>query len=211
MRPTRALFIAMLFCSTASAIELSLVGNGEDADLTIGLSETGTISIRMALGADDGDVASAQMYFDQFGVDSFDVVNAIVGAPWRANREGMEFPLESLEDFIGSYGVVGLQGPWEGDIDLIILHGTAVGETDVYFEGPDTGGQRPPAVFDTQNRIKPYSGNRDMPGFIHFRNGWRDEGMGFDRPFPVMVVPEPSTVGMLLIGGAVLLVRRRRS
>ncbi len=210
MRPIQVLIIAVLFCSTASAIELSLVGNGEDSNLTIGLSETGTISIHMDLGADDGDVASAQMYFDQFGVDSFDVMNAIVQAPWRANRDGMEFPLESLEDFIGSYGVDGLDGPWRGDIDVIILHGTAVGETDVYFEGPDTGGNRPPAVFDSNNVQKPYSGNLDLPGFVHFRNGWRDEGMGFDRPFPVTVTPEPATLGMFLIGGAALLARRRR-
>jgi hypothetical protein len=121
----------------------------------------------------------------------------------------MDFPLKSLEEFIGSYSVDDLGGPWVGDIDVIILHGTAIGETDVYFEGPDTGGQRPPLVLDAQNNVFLYSGNRDLPGFLHFGNGWRDESVGFDRPFPVMVVPEPATAGTLLIGAAGLLLRRR--
>ena len=123
MRPIPVLIVAVLFCSTASAIELSLVGNGEDRSLTIGLSETGTISIRVSLFADDGNVSSAQLYFDQFGVDSFDVEDAIVGEPWPANREGMDFPLESLEDFIGPYGG-NLHGPFESNSDTILVDGT---------------------------------------------------------------------------------------
>lgn len=209
MRLVSALIIAVLFCSTASAIELSLVGNNEDPGLTIGLSETGTISIRMVLFEGDGDVASAQFWFDQFGVDSFDVEDAIVEPPWQANRDGMDFPLESLEDFIGAYSVEGLEGPWEGHIDNIIMHGMAVGETDVYFEGLGAGGGRPPAIFDSSNNQHGYAQNFRIPGFIWFTNAWRDESVGFDEPFPVTVIPEPATAAMFLIGGAALLARRR--
>jgi len=211
MRLVSALIIAVLFCSTASAIELSLVGNDEDPSLTIGLSETGTISIRMVLFEGDGDVASAQFWFDQFGVDSFDVEDAIVEPPWQANRDGMDFPLESLEDFIGAYFVEGLEGPWEGHIDNIIVHGMAVGETDVYFEGLGAGGGRPPAIFDSNNNQHGYAQNLQIPGFIWFTNAWRDESIGFDEPFPVTVIPEPATAAMFLIGGAALLARRRNS
>jgi len=211
MRLVSALIIAVLFCSTASAIELSLVGNDEDPSLTIGLSETGTISIRMVLFEGDGDVASAQFWFDQFGVDSFDVEDAIVEPPWQANRDGMDFPLESLEDFIGAYFVEGLEGPWEGHIDNIIVHGMAVGETDVYFEGLGAGGGRPPAIFDSNNNQHGYAQNLQIPGFIWFTNAWRDESVGFDEPFPVTVIPEPATAAMFLIGGAALLARRRNS
>ncbi len=211
MRLVSALIIAVLFCSTASAIELSLVGNDEDPSLTIGLSETGTISIRMVLFEGDGDVASAQFWFDQFGVDSFDVEDAIVEPPWQANRDGMDFPLESLEDFIGAYFVEGLEGPWEGHIDNIIVHGMAVGETDVYFEGLGAGGGRPPAIFDSNNNQHGYAQNLQIPGFIWFTNAWRDESIGFDEPFPVTVIPEPATAAMFLIGGAALLARRRNN
>lgn len=210
MRPIPVLIVAVLFCSTASAIELSLVGNGEDRSLTIGLSETGTISIRVSLFADDGNVSSAQLYFDQFGVDSFDVEDAIVGEPWQANREGMDFPLESLEDFIGSYGG-NVNGPFESNFDNIIVHGTVVGETDVYFEGLGAGGGRPPAIFDSSGNQHGYAQNLQIPGFIWFTNAWRDESVGFDEPFPVMVVPEPATMGMFLIGGVALVARRRKS
>lgn len=209
MRIALALALAWLPAAAASAIELSLVGNGSDPELTLGLSETGTVSIHLVLGADEGDLASAELYFDQLGVDSFDVEDAIVQPPWRADRDGMDFPLDSLEDFLGRYGTDGLSGPFEGDIDRVILHGTAVGETDVYFEGPDTGGNRPPRMFDTENNQVPYSRNLDLPGFLHFQNAWRDDGIGFDRSFPVMVVPEPGAALLALFGAVGLIVRRR--
>ena len=46
-------------------------------------------------------------------------------------------------DELGHVGI-GTDGPWEGDIDRLIIHGLEVGEYEVYFENSETA-EGPPA------------------------------------------------------------------
>ena len=216
--------IIALAASPVGAIELSLVGNdrfGEDF-VEVGLSETATVSVWMDMGADDGNVWAWSVFFDAtpFGrrsTDGYDVIGRKFtlarndGQRWDrvpgAFGPDIEFFHSVAEDSWGP----GTKGPWRGAAENLFIHGTQIGEYELYFENRvtfDRDWPRSPGLVDSDNRVHPYARNLDLPEFIHFRNAWIDEEIGFDVPFRVIVVPEPSTVVLMSLAAAGLLVRR---
>ena len=184
----------------------------------------------MIINEDDGNVAFANMFFDAepFGIREtagYEIVGAEFqmerndGSPWfRAVRPWAPDPIPSnIERFAGIYAddepgnIIGTDGLWEGDIEHLIIHGTEVGVYELNFENPQTaeGAPRVPGIFDRNNIQHPYSNNLHLPGFIWFRNAWpmRD----FEYPFEITVVPEPSTVGLFLVGAGVAVRRSKRN
>ncbi len=214
--------------SSAQAIELSLTPNWEQEGdmLYMTLSGTAVISIYMEIGDDDGNVSFANIFFDAtpFGDPStkgYDVVGNEFkmtrnnGEGWFRNegdsssRNIEDYSLIAADDEGG--GGPGTDGPWEGVVDSIIIHGTEIGSYDLYFENSQTaeGAPRVPGIFDRNNVQHPYSNNLHLPGFIWFRNAWPMQD--FEFPFEITVVPEPSTVGLFLVGAGAAAFRPKRN
>ena len=217
--------------SSAQAIELSLTPNWEQEgdEVEVNLSETAVISIHIDIGADDGNVSFANIFFDATPFGSGDSKGyEVVGNEFKMTRNNGEGWFRNEGDSssrnIEDYSLIaaddeggngpGTDGPWEGAVDSIIIHGTQIGEYELYFENAKTaeGAPRPPGVFDLHNTQHPYSLNFDLPIFIHFRNAWIENtpGFEFDVPFVVNVIPEPASLALLAVGGSVLLRHRRK-
>jgi hypothetical protein len=222
-------FALLALCTVpAGAIELSIVGNdrlGEDS-VTLGLSETAAVSIWMDMGEDDGNVWEWFVEFDatplgERSTDGYDIVGRKLTLtnndgdrwgrpiPWSGDPNIEEFYSAAI-DLLGP----GIDGPWRGAADNLFIHGTQIGEYELYFENRATSDHDPPRrgpiLVDRDRNVHPYARNLDLPGFIHFRNAWIDEEIGSDVPFRVIVTPEPATLMMLLIGGLLITSRRRR-
>jgi hypothetical protein len=220
-----------LVASSASAIEVSLTPNWEDtgSKLDLVLSQTGVVSVYLNIGADDGNVSFMNAFFDASPLNDgatagYDVVGRefkmqrndgsgwFRAIPWDGDRNIEKYVLIAADDEPGNPGP-GTNGPWTGHMDSIIIHGTEIGDYDLYFENRftvDPGhAARPPQLFDLQSNQKLYANNLDLPGFMHFRNAWRDDAVGFDVPFVINVTPEPASLALLAIGGVALLRRRK--
>ena len=100
-------------------------------------------------------------------------------------------------------------------MDSIVIHGTEIGEYDLYYENDVTAEDdpRPPNLFDRDNVRHNYMRNEQAPGLLWFKNAWSDPdangGDGFDVPFVVNVTPEPASLALLAVGVPALLRRRK--
>ena len=229
-----ALTIAMVgFCASSSqAIELKLVaGDDRDADerITLALSETGMVSIYMTMFEGDGNVTFFIAFLDATPLGSGDAVGYdVLGTVFKMERnDGMRWSRRvhgaggrNIEDYVliaadfNAGNGPGTDAPWEGVVDSIIIHGTEIGEYDLYFENGVTAEDdpRPPNLFDRDNVRHNYTRNEQAPGLLWFKNAWSDPdangGDGFDVPFVVKVTPEPTSIALLAVGGLALLRRR---
>jgi hypothetical protein len=219
-----------LLASSATAIEISITPNWEDTGdkLDLGLSQTGVVSVYLNIGQDDGNVAFMNAFFDasplndgstdgytvegrEFKMVRNDGSGWFRAIPWDGDPNIEKYSLIAADDEQGN--TIGTNGPFTGHMDSIILHGTELGDYMLYYENRftvDPGhAARPPQLFDRDNNQKLYANNLDLPGFVHFKNAWREDATGFNVPFVINVVPEPASLGLLAIGGLALLRRRK--
>lgn len=224
----------LLLAPSAGAIELAIHPNWEDGDLLeLGLSETGALSVYMGIGSDDGNVSFMNAFFDASPLnDERTAGYQVVGRKFKATRDDGSGWFRAIEwdgdPNIEEYAQIaadddqeypheqwGSNGPWEGYIDSIIIHGTEVGEYLLYYENPwtvDPGhAARVPKLFDRYSNQKRYCGPLELPGCHHFSNAWRDDNVGFDVPFVIRVVPEPASLALLVTGAAIVTGRRPRT
>ncbi len=222
--------------SSAQAVELSLVPNQglEGENLDIQLSQTAAISIQMDMDADDMNVSFIYAFLDATPLgepetEGYDVVGNVFnmqrdnGDPWFRNVGSSESP--NIEEYFLNAAdddqrrpqhLWGTNGPGRFIVDSIIIHGTEVGEYDLYFENQWTvepgHAARTPGVFDRNNNQHGYSPTwchfGGFPGFLCFTNAWRDDHVEFDVPFTVIVVPEPASFVLLTLAALPLLRRR---
>ena len=231
MNKILALALVGMVGSSAHAIELKLVaGDDPDADehITLALSETGMVSIYMTMFEGDGNVSFFIAFLDATPLGSgdsvgYDVLGTVFkmerndGSGWHRRVDGVGG--RNMEDYVliaaddeGGRGP-GTNAPWKGVVDSIIIHGTEIGEYDLYYENGETADRdrpRPPGLFALDYTQHPYSLNFQLPGFIWFKNAWIEtqEGFEFDVPFVVRVTPEPASLALLAVGGLALLRRR---
>lgn len=230
------LCVLLAWLPAASAIEIKLAANGDpnqDEVLYLGLSGTGSVSVWLNIGADDGNVAFMNAFFDTHflgrrGTSGYDVVgrqftmerdNDPGGAwfrafEWDGDRNIENYALIAADDDRNfPRELSGTDGPWQGFVDHIIIQPTLIGVYDLYFENSYTVDRghaaRPPQLFDRNLMGHSYAINLDIPGFIHFSNAWKDDNADFDKPFMVSVFPEPSSLTLLALGSLALLRRRR--
>jgi hypothetical protein len=220
-----------LVASSAGAIEVALhpmwENTGDKLDLVV--SQTGVVSVYLNIGADDGNVGFMNAFFDASPLQDgstagYDVVGRefkmtrddgsgwFRAIAWDGNANMEKYTLIAADDDQEYQGTPGSRNG-EYFMDSIIVHGTAIGDYDLYFENRftvDPGhAARPPQLFDVDSNAKVYANNLDLPGFTHFSNAWRDDGVGFNVPFVINVTPEPTSLGLLAIGGLALLRRRK--
>lgn len=228
MKKILALALVGLVASSASAVELSLVGDDDD-QVTVALSTTGTITVQMVLdGGADGNVSFMNAFmdaapFNEGTTDGYTVEGNVFkmerddGSPWFRNAGGANGP--NIEDYSliaaddEGGGGPGTNGAGTYAVDNIIIHGTDIGVYHLYYENGVTaeGAPRPPGVFDLNNVQKGYAINLPLPGFMFFRNAWVEPAATppFDVPFIVNVTPEPASLALLAVGGLALLRRRK--
>lgn len=216
-----------LVASSAGAVELALHPNWEPGDkLDLNLSQTGTVSVYLNIGGDDGNVSFMNAFFDASPLNSGDTAGyEVVGREFKMTRDDGSGWFRAIQ-WDGSANIedyaliaaddegdpIGTNGPNERYMDSIILHGTELGDYMLYYENQwtkDGAAARPPQIFDNNLNQKVYANNLDLPGFIHFSNGWRDDNLEFDVPFVINVIPEPASLALLAIGGMALLRRRK--
>ncbi len=218
--------------SNTQAIEMKLVAGddrGADMNITLALSETGMVSIYMTMFERDGNVTFISGFLDAtpLGNDEavgYDVLGSVFkmvrndGTEWFRNMGRSDsFNIEdywlNAADREGD-GFTGTDAPWKGVVDSIVIHGTEIGEYDLYYENDVTAEDdpRPPNLFDRDNVRHNYTRNEQAPALLWFKNAWADPeangGNGFDVPFVVNVTPEPASLGLLAVGGLALLRRR---
>jgi hypothetical protein len=231
MKHVLSLTVVALLAGSASAIEIRLGANRDytTGKLTLDVSQTGSFSIFLNIGTDDGNVAFMNFLFDatplrSMETDGYTVEGRVFrmtrndGEPWSDYLEWDGDP--NMEKYFGAYG--DRQGIYRGtdgdgrwyEADEIIIHGREIGEYELFFENAQSaeGAPRPPSLFNSQNIQRGYAVNLDLPGFIHFSNAWWDpdanDGRGFRVPFLVNVTPEPASFAVLVLGGLALLRRR---
>jgi hypothetical protein len=227
-----AAIVLAQFCTSATALTLSLVPNWEEEGdvLYIGLSQTGVVSVHMVIWADESNVAFMNAFFDttplrnrdatgydvigrEFKMERSDGSGWFRAIDWNGDRsleqyaliagdDDQEFPRERW----------GTDAPWEGQVDSIILLGTEVGDYDLYFENrttvdPGHAARRPQVFTRDMSMYVYYANQRWLPGMMIFRNAWIDPSVGFDIPFEIYVTPEPSSLVLYAVVG-LLLVRR---
>jgi len=223
MKKILATALVGILTSSAQAIELKLIAGddrGADKHITLALSETGLVSIYMTMFERDGNVSFINGFLDATPLGSEDAVGYDVlgnifkmerndGTRWLRNSGRSDS--RNIEDYMllardARYGDgIGTDAPWAGVVDSIIIHGTEIGEYDLYFENRETAEgeySRWPTLFDRDLNQKPYAANVRIPGFIWFKNAWLEtfKGYEFDVPFLVHIVPEPSSLALLAVG-----------
>ena len=219
---------ALFLTSSAGAIELSFAPNWDDYgdEVEMQLSETAVISVHLGMFAGEGNLSFIDIFFDATPINDpasvgYDVVGREFkmvrddGSGWFRAEEwdgqpGMEdYRLIAADDEDG--GGPGTNGPGLYVVDSIIVHGTEIGSYDLYFENFYTaeGDPRPPRLRDLNGRE--WDDDIWHKGLIWYRNAWRDDAENFDVPFKVIVVPEPSTVGLFLVGAGVAVRRSKRN
>ncbi len=226
------LVLVGLVGSSARAIELKLVAGddrGADKHITLALSETGMVSIYMTMFEGDGNVTFFNAFLDATPLRSGDAVGYdVLGNIFKMERnDGMRWrryaghsSSRNIEDYLllvaesTGFEQIGTDAPWQGVVDSIIIHGTEIGEYDLYYENSETSEDAPrtPGLYDFDRNRHSYVINLQIPGFLWFKNAWADPnangGDGFDVPFVVKITPEPSSLALLTVG--ILALRRTK-
>jgi len=174
MKKILVLALVGMVASSAHAIELKLVaGDDPDADehITLALSETGLVSIYMTMFEGDGNVSFFNAFLDATPLRSRDAVGYDVlgtvfkmerndgsgwwrNTGWSGSRNIEDYWLIARDNYWGFPPEQwGTNAPWEGVVDSIIIHGTEIGEYDLYFENSETAERDPyrPGLFDRNN------------------------------------------------------------
>jgi hypothetical protein len=231
MKKVLALAVVGMIASSASAIEIRLGANRDRTagKLTVDVSQTGSFSVFLNIGTDDGNVAFMNAFFDATPLGSPETAGYTVeGRNFRMTREDdvtpwfraidqsgktniEEYALIAGDDEGGNATGTNGDGDWY-EMDEIIIHGREIGNYELYFENERhaEGAPREPGLFSNTNVRKGYAINLDLPTMMHFSNAWDEPNATppFDVPFLINVTPEPASFALLAIGGLALLRRR---
>jgi hypothetical protein len=233
MKKIVALTVFGMIAGGADAIEISFGANRDRnlSTLTVGVSQSGSLSIFLNIGTDDGNVAGMVAFFDatplrQPATEGYEVVGRnfrmtrdtgqpwFRAIPWDGGPNMERYALIASDDPGGNPIGTDGDGNWY-EMDEIIVHGRVVGQYELFFENPESAESAPrlPSVVDRNGDQHPYNQNMNLPGHIHFTVGWWDVNVGphggeFRVPFLINVTPEPTSFVLLALGGLALLRRR---